>query len=83
MKGTTVAKKMTPGDPAWHLMTDGQKTVPEVYSKRCTICNCSDYAQMGMSLCYPCQRCRGHVPADDTICDDCGYDQADELDLGG
>lgn len=46
--------------------------VAEVYSKNCYICNDADYARWGLPLCYPCPCCGGHVPADDSVCDDCG-----------
>jgi hypothetical protein len=29
---------------------------------------------MGLPLCFKCERCNGHVPADDSVCDDCGFD---------
>lgn len=43
----------------------------------CYICNDPDFARMGLPLCTACMKCKGHVAADDTICDDCGEDQMD------
>ncbi len=48
---------------------------PDVFSESCYICNDPDFAQMGLPLCYPCRFCKGHVAADDSVCDACGKDQ--------
>ncbi|EFC86499.1 hypothetical protein FrEUN1fDRAFT_0394 [Parafrankia sp. EUN1f] len=63
------------------MMRDGHTTAPEVHRDGCYICEDPEFAQMGMPLCKPCPRCvskgeagGGHVPADDTVCTDCGTD---------
>lgn len=48
-----------------------------IYRKDCYICNDPDYRLYGLPLCYQCPRCKGHIAADDTICDDCGYEVAE------
>jgi hypothetical protein len=76
--GGTVAVTVTqPEDPAYALLTDSFTSTPnfEIYRDNCYICRDREFAQMGLPLCYPCAACRGHVAADDTICDDCGADQ--------
>jgi len=50
-------------------------TSTTVYNEHCYICRDPEYAQMGLPLCYPCNKCGGHVAADDCVCDDCGVDQ--------
>jgi hypothetical protein len=66
-----------PEDPAYALLIDEFTSTPnpEIYKDDCYICRDREFAQMGLPLCYPCAACRGHVAADDTICDDCGADQ--------
>ena len=61
--------KMKPGDPAYWMLHDGIETIPVVHNKTCYICNDSEYAQMGLPLCYECLVCSAHVPADDQECD--------------
>lgn len=65
-----------PDDPAaWMLRDDFTSTpVSGLYRGDCYICRDPEFAQMGLPLCYECPLCRGHVPADDTICTDCGED---------
>lgn len=64
-----------PDDPAYSLLTDGNTSTPVVYREGCYICEDPEFAQMGLPLCSLCVRCKtGHVPADDTYCDDCDYD---------
>ena len=67
---------MKPTDPAyWMLFDDFTSTPVEgIYRRFCYICNDPEFAQMGLPLCYPCMECKGHVAADDTVCDDCGID---------
>ena len=48
---------------------------PDLYRSSCYICRDPDFAQMGLPLCYPCRFCKGHVAADNSVCDDCGKDQ--------
>lgn len=67
---------MKPDDPAYWMLLDDHVTVPvkSLYREDCYICTDPEFAQMGLPLCYPCPKCNGHVPADDTECTDCGYD---------
>lgn len=70
-----MAVPMRPDDPAYFLLTTEHTTTPTVYRERCYICNDPEFAQMGLPLCFFCPTCKtGHVPADDTRCDDCGAD---------
>lgn len=66
---------MRPDDPAYCLLTDDFKSTPTVYLRGCYICDDPEFAQMGLPLCYACRSCKGHVPADDTVCSACGLDQ--------
>ena len=61
--------KMKPNDPVYWMLHDGIESTPTTYNKTCYICNDSEYAQMGLPLCYECLICKAHVPADDHICD--------------
>jgi len=70
--------KMKPGDPASWMLFDGVETTPVVYNANCYICNDPEFAQMGLPLCRKCPKCGGHITADDTVCDDCGYDEYDD-----
>jgi len=65
-------------DPAYFLLTDGHTSTPVegLYRATCYICRDPEFAQMGLPLCYACHVCGGHVPADDTICEN-GHDQED------
>lgn len=66
--------------PAERLLFDDDYTSKSsVYKKGCYICEDSDFAQMGLPLCRPCSKCGGHVAADDTVCDDCGHDELDDM----
>lgn len=73
-----MSTKMRPGDPAFWMLFDGVETTPVVYSTNCYICNDPEFAQMGLPLCRKCPKCGGHIAADDTVCDDCGYDERDD-----
>ena len=42
-------------------------------------CEDSEFSLMGLPLCYPCSSCKGHVAADDCVCDECGKDQRDDV----
>lgn len=75
---------MKPDDPAYHLLLDSYVTIPKVHWGGCYICEDPEFAQMGLPLCRPCPKCTdaagsmaGHVPADDQICDGCGYNEED------
>lgn len=67
-------------DPAYFLLEQGRKDPSKrskttVYKEQCYICEDPEFALMGLPLCYPCYKCNGHVPADDSICSDCKTDQ--------
>ena len=47
----------------------------KVYHPNCYICKDKDFSTHGLPLCYACTRCGGHVAADDSVCDVCGYPQ--------
>ena len=64
-------------DPSYWMMLDDFTTTPVVYRAGCYICEDAEFAQMGLPLCRKCPVCDGHIPADDTICNDCGYDELD------
>lgn len=71
---------MSKSDPAYWMLEQGlkdpsQRTVTTVYDSNCYICRDPEFSLMGLPLCYPCAKCSGHVPADDTFCDECGEDQ--------
>jgi len=78
--------KLPSSDPSYWMLAKGLKeqsetpdkfewrTKTEVYSDTCYICNDPEFALMGLPLCFPCKMCGGHVSADDTVCDECGYD---------
>lgn len=64
-------------DPARWLLDDEKTSVKLVHRDGCYICEDPEFEQMGLPLCKPCFWCgdKGHVPADNTICDDCGRRQ--------
>lgn len=77
--------KMSPDDPAYFMLDNPNipRTPVTVYLEGCYICEDDEFARMGLPLCYPCTECGGHVAADDTVCDECGYDSypyGEELD---
>jgi hypothetical protein len=62
-------------DPARWMLYDGFTTTPTVYRSDCYICRDPEFAQMGLPLCHKCPSCAdGHIPADDVVCTDCGYE---------
>lgn len=65
----------------WLYDNPNVHSTPTVYRDSCYICRDPDYAQMGMSLCFRCYSCGGHVAADDCICDECGSDQRDNQEV--
>ncbi len=76
--------KMKPSDPAFWMLFDGITTTPTVYNANCYICRDSEFAQMGLPLCYACLVCGGHVAADDGVCDNGHYQPTcphDELEI--
>jgi hypothetical protein len=72
------ARKLTSDDPAMILLDNVPRTPKTVHKDGCFICEDDEFARMGMSLCYPCKFCGGHVAADDYRCDVCKKDQPDE-----
>lgn len=70
---------MKPSDPAFWMLQDGVTSTPVegLYRETCYICRDPEFAQMGLPLCYPCKVCKGHVPADDSVCEN-GHDQEEE-----
>lgn len=74
---------MKSSDPAYELLIDNYTSKPVIFRAGCYICEDPEYAQMGLPLCRLCSMCKtGHVPADDSKCDDCGFDER-ELPLQG
>lgn len=70
------ARKMKPDDPA-RVLLRGQPSRKTVHREGCYICEDSEFAAMGLPLCFACRACGGHVAADDCVCDVCGADQRD------
>lgn len=68
---------MKTDDPAYFMLSSGHTSTPTIYRETCYICRDPEYAQMGLPLCSPCPHCKGHVPADDSVCDDCGKDASE------
>lgn len=69
-----------PADDPARVMMDNLATfsVPTIYREFCYICRDPEFAMIGMSLCYPCQKCGEHNAADDgPECPHCGYDHQD------
>lgn len=67
-----MSEPMKPSDPAYWLLEDPNiysTPVPGLYRDNCYICRDPEFAQMGMSLCYACFECEGHVAADDIECE--------------
>lgn len=68
------------GDPAYALLLDDFTSTPVVYEQSCYICRDPEFAAMGLPLCRKCPECvrqgrgDGHIPADDTSCTACGYE---------
>lgn len=74
---------MRKDDPAYWMLEQGLKdpsrrSTTTVYQEGCFICDDPEFSLMGLPLCYPCSKCKGHVPADDTICTDCSHDQMED-----
>jgi len=78
----TASTQMKPSDPAYWMLSDSHTSTPQVYRAGCYICDDKEFAAMGLPLCRPCPECMrnatnegqmGHIAADDTKCDDCGY----------
>jgi hypothetical protein len=66
------------------MLDDDFTSTPVVHDDGCYICCDPEFAQMGLPLCRRCPECvrtgrgDGHVPADDTVCSDCGYDELED-----
>ena len=45
------------------------------FRSSCYICTDPGFARRGLPLCRTCSGCQGHVPADDSVCSDCGVDE--------
>lgn len=65
---------LTPTEQALYDDSYTSSTEAPVRSS-CYICMDPDFARMGLPLCRTCPDCQGHVPADDTVCSDCGVDE--------
>ena len=74
-----MSQPMRPDDPAYWMLFDDFTTTPVVHREGCYICEDPEFAQMGLPLCRKCPKCDGHIAADDTVCDDCGYDEMDDI----
>ena len=71
---------LPPDDPCQWMLQQGikdptKRSVSTVYDPDCYICRDPEFALMGLPLCYPCQFCGEHVPADDPRCSGCWKDQ--------
>jgi hypothetical protein len=66
-----------PEDPAYFLLDKAPISTQKVHRKGCYICEDREFARMGLPLCNRCCMCatsdRGHIPADDDQCQDCGH----------
>lgn len=67
-------------DPAYWMLEQGikdptKRSSSTVFLLGCYICEDIEFSLMGLPLCYECKFCKGHVAADDSICDICGKDQ--------
>lgn len=68
-------------DPCYWILEQGRadpskRSTKTVHKDGCYICEDEEFRLMGLLLCFPCRKCGGHVAADDSRCDDCGYDDA-------
>ena len=54
-----------------------ERRKPPVFSPTCYICRDPEYSLVGLPLCRACSHCGGHIAADDSVCDDCGFDDSD------
>jgi hypothetical protein len=77
--GLVRGTQMKTSDPAYWMLSSESVTPKPIHKPGCYICEDPEFAQMGLPLCQPCDQCGGHVPADDTQCDnpDCNYDAYD------
>lgn len=68
-----MSKPLDPSDPAYFMLEQGIKDPTKwsqttVFKDGCYICEDPEFAIMGMSLCYPCPKCGGHIAADEMMC---------------
>jgi hypothetical protein len=76
-----VSTPLRPDDPAHWMLEQGRrdpsKRSVQTGPRRddCYICRDPEFALMGLPLCTACEECGGHVPADASICSDCGHDE--------
>lgn len=74
------------GDPAEWMLYDEFTTTPVVHQVGCYICEDDEFARMGLPLCRKCRKCQeagrgdGHIAADDSACDVCGWDEMEYWD---
>lgn len=81
-RGVQVSQLLCSDDLCYFMLEEGLRNLPKVlerkarsaHSNTCYICRDPEFALMGLPLCTPCPKCHGHVAADDTCCDDCGFD---------
>jgi hypothetical protein len=76
---TKMSVPLKPDGPCFFMLTDGVTSKPVVFKKGCYICEDPEFALMGLPLYRRCPKCKGHIAADDTVCDDCGYDEYEDL----
>lgn len=70
-------------DPCYWMLEEGladpsKRSRTNVYREGCYICEDPEFSLMGLPLCYACPKCGGHIAADDTRCDECKHDVANE-----
>lgn len=70
-----MSRPLQPDDPCYWMLSDPTiQSIPTIYKPGCYICEDPEFAMMGLPLCKKCNLCGGHVAADSTECDDCGFD---------
>lgn len=71
---------LKPDDPCYWMLTSPhiKRQEKPIHRDGCYICEDPEFQMMGLPLCYCCEKCKGHVPADDSVCDDCGHDHIPE-----
>lgn len=81
-----MSRALSEDDPAYWMLREGwkdpekaiQRKLASAYSPGCYICEDPEFALMGLPLCWHCEKCGGHVPADDIVCTDCGHEHFPE-----
>ena len=73
-----MSRPLPANDPCQFMLDGDFISTPTIYSEGCYICNDPEFAQMGLPLCRICKFCKGHIAADNSICDDCGNEDIDE-----